>query len=73
MTALLQAKIQQNFAATAGQGSIADGPSSGLQDIAMFGAYTGCFQIMAVVSAVIIPGIFLFRVMRRDPVIPTVV
>ena len=73
MTALLQAKIQQNFAATAGQGSIADGPSSGLQDIAIFGAYTGCFQIMAVVSAVIIPGIFLFRVMRRDPVIPTVV
>jgi hypothetical protein len=39
----------------------------------IFGAYTGCFRTMAVVTAVIIPGIFLFQVLRRNPAIPTAV
>jgi hypothetical protein len=73
MTALLQAKIQHGFAAIADQVPIGGGPSSRLQDIAIFGAYTGCFRAMAVVTAVIIPGIFLFRVLRRNPAIQTVV
>ena len=54
-------------------GLIGGGPSSRLQDIMIFGAYTGCFRTMAVVTAVIIPGIFLFRVLRRNPAIPTAV
>jgi hypothetical protein len=67
MTALLQAKIQHSFAAIAGQSPIGGGPLSRLQDIAIFSAYTGCFRTMAIVTAVIIPGIFLFRVLRPDP------
>jgi hypothetical protein len=71
MTALLQAKIQHGFAAIVDQGPIGDGTSSRLQETAIFGAYTGCFRTMAVVTAVIIPGIFLFRVLRRNPASPT--
>jgi hypothetical protein len=52
---------------------IGGGPSSHLQEVAMFGAYTDCFRTMAVVTLVIIPGIFLFRILRRDSAIPTVV
>ena len=48
-------------------------PHSYLRDMAIFGAYTGCFRIMAVATVVIIPGIFLFRVLRPDPAVPTVV
>ena len=73
MTALLQAKIQHSVAALADQGPIGGGPSSRLQDIAIFAAYTGCFRTMAIITAVIIPGIFLFRVLRRDPALPTAV
>jgi DHA2 family multidrug resistance protein len=73
MTALLQAKIQHSVAALADQGPIGDGPSSRLQDIAIFAAYTGCFRTMAIITAVVIPGIFLFRVLRRDPALPTAV
>ena len=72
MTALLQAKIQHSFATIADPGAIGGGPSSRLQDIAIFGAYTGCFRTLAVITVVIIPGIFLFRVLHRDSAIPTV-
>jgi len=73
MTALLQAKIQHGFTALADHAPTGVGPSSHLQDIMIFGAYTGCFRTMAVVTAVIIPGIFLFRVLRRNPAILTAV
>ena len=73
MTALLQAKIQHSLAVIADNGTIGGGPPSRLQDMAIFGAYTGCFRTMAVVTAVIIPGIFLFRILRPDRAIPTVV
>src|SRR5271165_869244 len=71
MTALLQAKVQTYSMAIAGQGVIPEG-SSRLRDMATFGAYTGCFRTMAVITAVIIPGIFLFRVLRPDPALPTI-
>ncbi len=64
MTALVQAKIQHSIAAIGG---------GGLWDMAIFGAYTGCFRILAVVTTVMIPGIFLFRVLRRDGAIPRIV
>jgi MFS transporter, DHA2 family, multidrug resistance protein len=73
MTALLQAKIQHSFAVIADHGTIGGAPPSRLQDMAIFGAYTGCFRTMAVVTAVIIPGIFLFRILQPDRAIPTVV
>jgi MFS transporter, DHA2 family, multidrug resistance protein len=72
MTALLQAKVQTYSMAIAGHGVIPEG-SSRLRDMATFGAYTGCFRTMAVITAVIIPGIFLFRVLRPDPALPTTV
>jgi len=58
--------------AIAGRGVIPEG-SARLHDVAAFGAYTGCFRTMAVITAVIIPGIFLFRVLRPDPALPTIV
>jgi len=73
MTALLRAKIQHGLAAIAEQGPAGRAPPSGLHDLTIFGAYTGCFRTLAIVSAVMIPGVFLFRVMRRNPAIPTVV
>jgi DHA2 family multidrug resistance protein len=73
MTALLQAKIQHGFEAIANHGALGAEPHPRLQDMAIFGAYTGCFRTLAIVTAVIIPGIFLFRVLRRERAIPTVV
>ena len=73
MTALLRAKIQHGLAAIAEQGPAGRAPPPGLHDLTIFGAYTGCFRTLAIVTAVMIPGVFLFRVMRRNPAIPTVV
>jgi len=73
MTALLQAKIQRGLAAIPEQGPIGGAPPSGLHDLAIFGAYSGCFRTLAVVTAIMIPGVLLFRVLRRNPAIPTVV
>jgi DHA2 family multidrug resistance protein len=73
MTALLQARIQANYVAIGGQPMLGVGPPSHLLDLATFGAYTGCFRIMAVITLVIIPGVFLFHVLRPGPAMPTVV
>jgi MFS transporter, DHA2 family, multidrug resistance protein len=73
MTGLLQAKIQYSFTTIAYHGAAGSSARASLQDTAIFGAYTGCFRILAVVTAVIIPGIFLFRVLRPDRSTPTVV
>jgi len=73
MTALLQAKIQHGLTAMADHGANGTGAPLRLHDTAIFGAYTGCFRTLAIVTAVIIPGIFLFRVLRPDRAIPTVV
>ena len=73
MTALLQARIQTNYMVIADQRALGDGSPSHLLDLATFSAYTGCFRIMAVITVVIIPGIFLFRVLRPGPAIPRVV
>jgi DHA2 family multidrug resistance protein len=73
MTALLQAKIQHCLTAIADHGANGAGAPLRLHDTAIFGAYTGCFRTLAIVTAVIIPGIFLFRVRQPDRAIPTVV
>jgi MFS transporter, DHA2 family, multidrug resistance protein len=73
MTALLQARIQTNYAAIIDQPVLGAGTPSHSLDLVTFGAYTGCFRILAVITVVIIPGVFLFRVLRPDPAIPTVI
>ena len=73
MTALLQARIQASIIPIADQGAAGVRSPSHLLDLATFGAYTGCFRTMAVITAVVIPGIFLFRVLRPGPAIPPVV
>ena len=73
MTALLQARIQTNYAAIADQRMLGVGSPSHLLDAETFGAYTGCFRIMAIITVAIIPGVFLFRALRPSPAIPMAV
>jgi DHA2 family multidrug resistance protein len=63
MTALLQARIQTAPLATVDQAAGGE-VWSRVSDMATFAAYTGCFQTMAVITAMILPGILLFRVLR---------
>jgi DHA2 family multidrug resistance protein len=72
MTAVLQTSIQTNLAATA-ERVIAGGSPTQVLELATFDAYTGCFRIMAIITAAMIPGVLLFRVARRGPALPTVV
>jgi MFS transporter, DHA2 family, multidrug resistance protein len=73
MTALLQARIQTNYVAIVDRPLPGAGSPFHLLDLATFGAYLGCFRIMAVITVVIIPGVLLFHVLRPAPAIPTVV
>ncbi len=73
MTALLQARIQTNYAAIVHQPVLGAGSSSQLLNLATFGAYAGCFRIMAVITVAMIPGVFLFHVLRPGRAIPTIV
>jgi len=66
MTAVLQARIQTNLLAASAQTEASGGLASQTADWAAFAAYTGCFRSMAVVTIMILPGIVLFRVLRRD-------
>jgi DHA2 family multidrug resistance protein len=73
MTALLQAKIQTNYAAIADQRALGAASPSHLLDLATCSAYTGCFRVMAVITVLIIPGVFLFHVLRPGPAVSKVV
>jgi len=72
MTAVLQAKIHSNFADLMRDGAVAAQLPAQAIDQATFAAYTGCFQTMAIITAGVLPGILLFRVLRADPVVPIV-
>lgn len=67
MTAVLQAKIQANFAVLIGGGATAAETLAQATDQATLAAYTGCFQSMAIITAAVLPGILLFRVLQPDP------
>jgi MFS transporter, DHA2 family, multidrug resistance protein len=67
MTGVLQAKIHVNLADLMSGGTAAAQLSSQAVDHASFAAYIGCFQTMAVITAAIVPGIVLFRVLRPGP------
>jgi DHA2 family multidrug resistance protein len=73
MTALLQARIHTNYVAIVNQPVHGGGSPSQLLELAIFGAYAGCFRIMAVITIAMIPGVFLFHVLRPRRAIPTVV
>ena len=62
MTTLLQAKIEANFLRTP------DPAVSEALAYGTFAAYTSCFRMMAIATAVTLPGILLFRVFRPGPV-----
>jgi len=73
MTAILQAKMARHSAELAsGLGTGAPEPTQ-LANTAALHAYTGCFTIMAITSAAIIPGIFLFRLAGREKRAQTIV
>jgi hypothetical protein len=66
MTAVLQARIHGNSLSGfnelgAGIHSPPEAASHGV-----FAAYTGCFYTMAIITAVTLPGILLFRVLRPE-------
>jgi DHA2 family multidrug resistance protein len=70
MTALLQARIRGNLSNSWHQIPAGEGLSSGAFDAATFAAYAGCFRTMAILTVLILPGIFLFRVLRSGTVLP---
>jgi hypothetical protein len=72
MTAVLQSRIHGNSllgldASRAGMPS-----PSGAASYGVFAAYTGCFRTMAIITALTLPGILLFRVLRPEAVAPKV-
>jgi DHA2 family multidrug resistance protein len=71
MTVVLQAKIHTNFASLMRDGAPAAAQLPQAVGQATLAAYTGCFQTMAIVTAAVLPGILLFRVLRPHPVQPT--
>lgn len=63
MTAVLQAGIRANLMTFSDRGEAVSVPDE-IRDMAAFSAYTGCFQTMAVVTLMMLPGILLFHVLR---------
>jgi MFS transporter, DHA2 family, multidrug resistance protein len=66
MTAFLQSKIQANFAEMTNYGVSPDPMPPHFLAAATFGAYAACFRTLAIVTTVIIPVIFLFRIAPPD-------
>jgi DHA2 family multidrug resistance protein len=66
MTALLQARIHGNSLAVLNPSAVGiRSPPEVLSD-GIFAAYAGCFHTMAIVTAITLPGILLFRVLRPE-------
>lgn len=66
MSAVLQAKIAGNLAALPSGTTGGSGQPLSLIADATLSAYAGCFSLMAITAAVIIPGIWLFRTGEAD-------
>lgn len=66
MTALLQAKIESGFSALHRHSGTTGASAMRMLETATLAAYTDCFRILAIGTAVMVPGIFLFRIMRWD-------
>jgi DHA2 family multidrug resistance protein len=62
MTAVLRTRVEANLAGlSASAGGAGASPPASLTDLATLRAYAQCFNIMAVASMVVSPGILLFR------------
>ncbi len=72
MTGVLQARIESSVGPIYRHAAVAAASPTRAFEAAAFVAYTSCFRILAIAAMGIIPGIFLFRVMRRDKLITTV-
>ena len=70
MTALLQSRIHGNSS------PVFDPSAAGIDSLSevlshrVFAAYTGCFRTMAIITAITLPGILLFRVLRPEAAAP---
>lgn len=66
MTAVLQGRIQTNIFNIFGVTAVDGGLPLRALDLATYAAYIESFRMMAVATTILLPGIFLFRVMRAD-------
>ena len=66
MTTLLQARIQSNSSPLLEPSSAGLSSRSEALNHGVLAAYTGCFRTMAIVTAITLPGVLLFRVLRPD-------
>jgi DHA2 family multidrug resistance protein len=72
MTAVVQRKIQSAVGALHDHGVGLGGAPARALGAATFAAYTDCFQTLAIVAMIMLPGCLLFRVARGErPVTPT--
>ena len=71
MSAILQSKIAMYSARSLAAGTA---PPAQLAEAAALQGYDDCFTMMAIASALIIPGVFLFRIGGREedatPILP---
>jgi DHA2 family multidrug resistance protein len=70
MTALLQARIHGYSLPVFDPSAAGMGSPSEVASHQVFAAYTGCFRTMAIITAVTLPGILLFRVLRPEAAAP---
>jgi len=71
MTAVLQSRIHSNIIGIFGQEAVNVSLPPRALELATFAAYRDCFRGMAVLTAVLLPGIFLFRIVRADAALRT--
>jgi MFS transporter, DHA2 family, multidrug resistance protein len=71
MTAVLQSRIHGNVLLMYGGGALNGSLPPRALELATFAAYGDCFRSMAILTAMLLPGIFLFRVVRPDAVLRT--
>lgn len=71
MTGVLQGRIHSNLTGRFDAGSLNTGVPPRLLELATFAAYGDCFRSMAILTAVLLPGVFLFRIARPDALLRT--
>lgn len=65
MTAVLQARFHLRFKAIYHQSAITTPSTAHASELASFAAYTDCFRVLALLTLAMLPGIFLFRILRH--------
>jgi len=68
---VLQSRIHSNIIGIFGQEAVNVSLPPRALELATFAAYRDCFRGMAVLTAVLLPGIFLFRIVRADAALRT--